>query len=1271
MANSELNFSVRLQMLTDQFNQGLRESRSAFEAATQSIIGNTNDLRTNSTRAEQALTTLFNAPSNDLTATIQNTTAQLNGLVRGANISEEQLQRAFLTAANHVQNLSNDLDAARARLQNMTLAGASLTSIQQAQTEIAQLEQRLGQAQTASTELGNAMSSALNRASQTAQQTEASIDRLLGVRSNNAITSDINAISQALNHLQTEFEQGRISQQEFNRMTQAGEARLQSLQNELAGTTNAVARHNNAQGDLRGNLGSVSNAFGSLQGLLAAVGVSFGAVEIIQIADDFKNLESRVRLATGAGTDFVNGFDGVKQIANDTRLSLESTGELFAKMTQATQDLDISQSDLLTTTKAINQAIVVSGAGAEQASAGIMQLSQGLAGGIIRAEEYNSVMENMPRVMQAAAAGLGMSMGEIRQYMLDGKLTAEQFLNAVKSQAGVLQAEFDSMPVTFSQSVQVLKNNFMLLVGDMDKTLQSSSGLSQGIMDIADNLENIDPAIISALEQGMSSLWEVAKTVGTTLLEIYNTFSDVLNIAGGIDQTSEQVGFLTRSLQGVSIVMGVIADGIKGVKIIFDAVVGAAYDLGSALSKAWSMVTFGDVSKRFAEASDQMKAKSDEFLKKFQDDTAGFKSSAVAAFDEAAKTQQQRLDETAQASEQAYLKMAADGKAGALQIQEAFIESAKAQVAANGGVLTSKLELQLAEQGLQGEVNKTGELVVTANEKGVASFGELALKAQQAGIDITTYIGDSIKKAKTNDDLSNIIGGLMDLQKQGLITGNDITNAMNQANTKYAELDVLLQKNIEEFANFAQQSIKANNGVITKELEHEAALKGLQVSISETGSIYVAQMSKSAAETEKLKQKQKDVTESVDALGAGVDKNIGKMADDITKASGRFKDLSDAGYNAADMIGNAMLEMTKKSDNTAEINQAISMWNELGKQGKVTGQDLADGLDLARRKLDELTPGINSVNEAYRLMGLQTKKQLAEQATDFKTSYDMIVKDGNASASQLQTAFEKTAKAAVAANNDTIPSWVQAQAAAQGLVVEVDKTGRVSVKSAAEIEAANERVAASSSKVVSSASAIGGAYQNAAAVGSNALNSLDSRLDSIAAKNKELQAQWAKESAARDEANRASVGSMFEESSKYSTLTGMENFLKEAGLSQEQAMEQAQILMKQYGKNGRMNWAKANGIAEGVPTTIQQMAAYKGPGTYLLDIAEKIRYDQAALDRQTAIVEQNKQASASRTVNVNLNFDGKNLPMTIDADKEALFMDFVNRLQSDSKRQAR
>ena len=151
---------------------------------------------------------------------------------------------------------------------------------------------------------------------------------------------------------------------------------------------------------------------------------------------------------------------------------------------------------------------------------------------------------------------MNMSIGEIRQYMLDGKLTAEDFLNAVKSQAAVLQAEFDSMPVTFSQSVQVLKNNFMLLIGDMDKTLQSSSGLSQGIMDIADNLENIDPAIISALEQSMSSLWEVAKTVGTTLLEIYNTFSDVLNIAGGIDETTEQVGFLTRSLQGVSIVMG-------------------------------------------------------------------------------------------------------------------------------------------------------------------------------------------------------------------------------------------------------------------------------------------------------------------------------------------------------------------------------------------------------------------------------------------------------------------------------------------------------------------------------------------------------------------------------------------------------------------------------------------------------------------------------------------------------------------------------------------
>jgi len=1144
MANSELNFSVRLQMLTDQFNQGLRESRSAFEAATQSIIGNTNDLRTNSTRAEQALTTLFNAPSNDLTATIQNTTAQLNGLVRGANISEEQMQQAFTVAARHVQILSNDLDEARARLQNMTLAGASLTSIQQAQTEIAQLEQRLGQAQTASTELGNAMSSALNRASQTAQQTEASIDRLLGVRSNNAITSDINAISQALDHLQTEFEQGRISQQEFNRMTQAGEARLQSLRNELAGTTNAVAQHNNAQGDLRGNLGSVSNAFGSLQGLLAAVGVSFGAMEIIQIADEFKNLESRVRLATGAGAAFVTGFDGVKQIANETFTSIENTALLFASISRAGNELKMAQEDILQVTETINQSIKLSGGSAASASAAIVQLVQGLQSGVLRGEEFNSVMEQSPRLARVLADGLGVTIGELRKLAGEGKLTSDVVLKAIQEQSAVINAEFETLPTTFANAVQVLKNNFMLLVGDMDKTLQSSSGLSQGIMDIADNLENIDPAIISALEQGMSSLWEVAKTVGTTLLEIYNTFSDVMNIAGGINQTSEQVGFLTRSLQGVSIVMGVIADGIKGIKIVFDAVVGAAYDLGSALSKAWSMVTFGDVSKRFAEASDQMKAKSDEFLKKFQDDTANFKSSAVAAFDEAAKTQQQRLDETAQASEQAYLKMAADGKASAAQQQEAF-------------------------------------------------------------------------------------------------------------------------------AQYAKDAIKANDGVVSERLKAQAVEAGLQIAISKTGDVSVEAAKKAINANDELKNRQKGVAESVDALGAGVDKNIGKMANDITNASGRFKDLSGAGYNAAGMIGDAMLEMTKKSDNTAEINLAIAMWNDLGKQGKVSGQDLADGLALARRKLDDLTPGINSVSEAYHLMGLQTKKQLAEQADDFKTSYDMIVKDGNASASQLQTAFEKTAKAAVAANNDTIPSWVQAQAAAQGLVVEVDKTGRVSVKTAAEIEAANERVAASSSKVASSASAIGEAYQNAAAVGSNALNSLDSRLDSIAAKNKELQAQWAKESAARDESNGKAIGALAAENAKYSTLTGMENFLKEAGLSQERAMQEAKRLMDQYGKNGRMNWAKANGVEAGMPMTIQQSLAYKGPGTYLLDIAEKIRYNQAALDRQTAIVEQNKQASANRTVNVNLNFDGQNLPMTIDADKEALFMDFVNRLQSDSKRQAR
>jgi len=381
-----------------------------------------------------------------------------------------------------------------------------------------------------------------------------------------------------------------------------------------------------------------------------------------------------------------------------------------------------------------------------------------------------------------------------------------------------------------------------------------------------------------------------------------------------------------------------------------------------------------------------------------------------------------------------------------------------------------------------------------------------------------------------------------------------------------------------------------------------------------------------------------------------------RNTESVRQVADGYDDLKTKGLDAGNLLGASLEKLLAGAKSQKEIDTVRQMYVDFGKDGKLSAMQVADGIDAVNKKLDKSPELLDETAKALKELGIISKAEGERQSQDQIRNFEIAKKafdSGLISAEQMRAAAEKVGRTVEASGTDAQKSWLDSQKSALGVKDAVEKTTD------------------STERLTRSASSVGTAYQNAARLSVQELEEVSKRLDFLNTKNKELQAQWAKDSAARDESNRATTAKSMQSVANYSTLTAMENFLKSAGLSDKQAMEQAQTLMNRYGKNGRMNWTAANGLTEGAALTTQQMANFKDPTAYLLDIAEKIRYNQAALDRQTAIVEQNKQASANRTVNVNLNFDGQNLPMTIDADKEALFMDFVNRLQSDSKRQAR
>lgn len=270
---------------------------------------------------------------------------------------------------------------------------------------------------------------------------------------------------------------------------------------------------------------------GLKNGALALAGVNIGAGmirDLGQTADAVKNLQGRLQLAIGESGDLGAVWQQVGDVALRTHSSLETTGELFAKLVKAGTDAGLGTQQAITQslqlTETINQAVQLSGASAQASDAAITQLIQGLQSGVLRGDEFNSVMEQAPRLADALTASLGLTRGQLREMAQDGKLSAQTVIEALRQQSGVVAAEFAAMPLTIGRAVTDLQTKWAQFVGGLDKTSAASALVAEGIAGIAGHLDLLaDMAgragmvlLASLAVQGVSALRALAAEMAIT-----------------------------------------------------------------------------------------------------------------------------------------------------------------------------------------------------------------------------------------------------------------------------------------------------------------------------------------------------------------------------------------------------------------------------------------------------------------------------------------------------------------------------------------------------------------------------------------------------------------------------------------------------------------------------------------------------------------------------------------------------------------------------------
>lgn len=282
---------------------------------------------------------------------------------------------------------------------------------------------------------------------------------------------------------------------------------LDDLESSTNKTTSALGKlDKNAR-----NAGSgMKNAGGAASGLKTSMSMLAGAISVsliiewgkrfLEVADNMTQLQARIaRLSTDAKTANET-FSTLANIASTTGASLSDTTKLWETLTSSLKEAGATNAQVLNLTDTLQKIGRIGGSSTEEMANALRQFGQSIASGTIRAEEFNSILEQMPELARQIAAGLGISMGELRARMLDGKLTAEDALNAIQDRTSIINAEFAKLPRSISQATGSLETSFAKMIASINDATGASSAFVSVIDSITSAINRLTGQTVSAAE---------------------------------------------------------------------------------------------------------------------------------------------------------------------------------------------------------------------------------------------------------------------------------------------------------------------------------------------------------------------------------------------------------------------------------------------------------------------------------------------------------------------------------------------------------------------------------------------------------------------------------------------------------------------------------------------------------------------------------------------------------------------------------------------------
>ena len=385
---------------------------------------------------------------------------------------------------------------------------------------------------------------------------------------------------------------------------------------------------NNAQGRVKrftdtttkqlNNIERSMNSLNRVSANLFKAGIAgFGVNQLKGFADGYTEIQNKLRLVESASISSSKGLNNVFDIALKTNQSINATSGVYQRFAQNAETLKISQAQIASLTETVSKAVAVSGASAGAADAALTQFGQALGSGILRGDEFNSVMEQTPALAKAIATGLGVTTGELRNMAKEGKLTMDVLVPALERAKESVDSQFDTRILTISAAFENLNTSVIKWIGELDKSTGASNAFAESIDYIAKHL-----TVVASLAAGAGVIWSVGKIRTWIAASIQASAAMSAQAAATRNLTAAQQA-LTATGKGLSGALGFVGGPLGLLTLGLSAGVGVFLDYQQKteaarqelLSFADSLdVTTGKLANTSAAVLDGMRAKLEQSI---------------------------------------------------------------------------------------------------------------------------------------------------------------------------------------------------------------------------------------------------------------------------------------------------------------------------------------------------------------------------------------------------------------------------------------------------------------------------------------------------------------------------------------------------------------------------------------------------------------------------------------------------------------------------------